>query len=84
MNIITLSVRDGQIECENIPQGWGLHVKNYDTQIDPLIKLSAEEMAITQVAEDETGYFYSAVFTDTFLDTEVFDETQLELPIEGL
>lgn len=78
---ITMVVQNGQIQFENVPEGYGIHVKNYDTDVAEDAFLTQEEMEESQLFKDEVGWFYSFYFANL---GEQVGEEQLTLPIEGL
>jgi hypothetical protein len=83
LNVTTMTVKGGQVQFDNIPEGWGIQVKNYDTGINPAAVVTKEQQEAEGLFADEDGLYYSAFFTDSEVEYEEADSSQLELPIEG-
>lgn len=81
MNTITMTIKNGQAEFTNLPEGWGVHVKNYDTNIAEDAFITVEQQEAEQLGQDEGGWYHSAYFADT-TNMELGGE-QFELPLEG-
>lgn len=85
MQTITATVKEGQIRFDNIPEGYGIHIKNYDTGLPEDTFLTQEQMEEDQVFKDEEGWFYSFYFAKFDDEIEPDDvEVQLPLPISEL
>lgn len=79
---ITMTVKDGQLEFDNLPEGWGVHVKNYDTNISEETYMTESEMEERSTFRDDNGWYHSSYFTD--LSPERFvEDPQTELPLAG-
>ena len=88
METITGTVKNGQIQFDNIPAGYGIHIKNYDTDLSEDAFLTQEQQEEDQIFQDEDGWFYSYYFAELSDDPRYLqfeqDAAQQTLPIEGL
>ena len=83
--LVTMNVKDGQINFTNLPDGVVVEINNYDTGIPVKATVDPERVASENLLQDNDGAWYHAytfVNPNTLtIPEEVEPEVQLEMEL---